>query len=76
MRRVDGSFDSSLFTIGWLESRSIFTLGHVNLSLVVMATVMGNLDGDISIVVSSAVWELDVDVCRGVLVVGSGEKRS
>jgi hypothetical protein len=74
-RRVDGSLDSSLFTIGWLEARSVFTLGHVNLSLVVMATVTGNLDGDISVVVSSVVWELDVDVSSGVLVVGSEEKR-
>jgi hypothetical protein len=74
-RRVDGSPDSSLLTIGWLEARSVFTLGHVNLSLVVLATVTGNLDGDISVVVSSVVWELDVDVCSGVLVVGSGEKR-
>ena len=62
-RRVDGSLDSSLLTIGWLEARSVLTLGRVNLSLVVVTTVMRNLDTDISVVVSSAVWELDVDVC-------------
>jgi len=70
--RVNGSLvDSNLFTIGWLETRSVFTLGHVNLSLVVLTTVMRNLDGDISVVVSSVVWELDVDLCRGVFVVRS-----
>jgi hypothetical protein len=62
-RRVDSSFDSSLLTIGWLEARSVFTLGHVNLRLVVAATVMRNFDADVRVVVSSAVWELDVDVC-------------
>jgi hypothetical protein len=62
-RRVDSSFDSSLLTIGWLEARSVFTLGHVNLSLVVATTVMRNFDTDVRVVVSSAVWELDVDVC-------------
>jgi hypothetical protein len=62
-RRVDGSLDSSLLTIGWLEARSVLTLGRVNLSLVVVTTVMRNLDTDISVVVSSAVWELDVDMC-------------
>jgi hypothetical protein len=62
-RGVDGSLDSSLLTIGWLEARSVLTLGRVNLSLVVVTTVRGNFDMDIRVVVSSAVWELDVDVC-------------
>ena len=56
-RRVDGSLDTSLFTIRWLDARSVFTLAHVNLSLVVMTAVTGNFDGDISIVVSSVVWD-------------------
>jgi hypothetical protein len=55
-RWVDSSAYSSLFTIGWLDTRSVFTLAHVNLSLVVMTTVTGNFDGDITIVVSSVVW--------------------
>jgi hypothetical protein len=36
-----------------------------------MTAVTGNFDGDITIVVSSVVWELDVDVCRSVFVVRS-----
>jgi hypothetical protein len=71
LRRVDGSLDSSLFTVGWLEARSVFTLGHVNLSLVASTAVFRKLDADVGIVVSSVVWELNVDVCGGVLVVGS-----
>jgi hypothetical protein len=76
--RINGGLvDSDFFTIARLEARSVFTLGHVNLSLgVVMTTVMRNLDGDVSVVVSSVVWELDVDVCRGMFVVRSREKRS
>jgi hypothetical protein len=58
--RVDGGLvDSNFFTIGWLEARSVFTLGHVNLSLAVMAT--RYFDGDVRIVVSSVwkeVWEV------------------
>ena len=41
-----------------------------------MTTVTRNFDGDITIVVSSVVWELDVDVCRGMFVVRSRKKRS
>jgi len=63
--------DSDFFTIVWLETRSVFTLAHVNLSLVLSAATMRNFDGDICIVVSSVVWEFDVDVCRSVSVVGS-----
>jgi len=74
-RRVDSSLDSGLFTVGRLESRSVFTLGHVNLSLVVSTTVFRKLDTYIGVVVSSVVWELNVDMCRGVLVVGSGKKK-
>jgi hypothetical protein len=73
--RVYSSLNPSLFTIGWLEARSVFTLGHVNLSLVVMTTATRDLDGDVSVVVSSVVWELDVDVSSSVLVVGPEERR-
>ena len=75
-RRVDGSPDSGLFAVAWLETRSVFTLGHVNLSLVLTTTVLGKLDADVSVVVSSVVWKLDVDMCGGVLVVWSGKKKS
>ena len=75
--RVNGRFvDSDLFVICRLESRTVFTLGHVNLSLVVMTTVVRKLDRDISVNVSSVVWDFDVDVCGGMFVVWSGEKRS
>ena len=75
--RVDGRFvNSDLFTVCRLESRTIFALGHVNLSLVVVVmTVVRKLDRDISVDVSAVVWEFDVDVCGGVSRVWSGEKR-
>lgn len=64
--------DTDFFTIAGLELGSVLTFSEVNLGLVLVTAVVREVDGDIS-VVTSAVWKVDVDVCFGVSVFGSGE---
>lgn len=79
--------DANFLTIAWLELGSVLTFGKVNLSLVLVAAVVWELDSDISlrVVAAALVWlggfvvvmvvsvgEFDVKVGRGVLVFSYG----
>jgi len=63
-RRVDGGLDTGCFAVTWLESRSVLTLSHVNVGIVVSAGWTSiNLNVDVLVVL---VWKVDVDVCTRV----------
>lgn len=72
LRRVDGGFDAFFFAVARLESRSVLTLGYVDVCIVVAATrVSVNFYVDVFMV---AVREVDVNVCTRVSSFRSAER--
>ncbi len=86
---MGSSFDGSvadtrlgLFTVGGLETGTVFTLGDIDLGVGVLATVDGSFDAYLGLgivlgggVVSAVVREFDVEMGGGLFGVRSKQKR-
>lgn len=82
-----GLVDTYFLAIAWLELGSVLTLSYVDFCIVVTtvwevdfdfgvtAVTMREVDVNFGVVVSAVVWKVDVDVCFGVFVIWSEEKK-
>lgn len=69
-RRIKCLLYADFFSVAWLDTRSVFTLGDINFG-VVMSSVTRKLDVDLSVVMSVAVRDLNVDVGACVSMIWS-----